>query len=157
MYLFKRPTGLFRVSELFDTPLISVVEGPILKSFEVVIAISLWFCLVYLDGLYVANYLSKICHDFWADFTTWRNLPEICHWSSVLSGGNSGSIALYRPYWLQWHQLEWQSAYIDSFLVPKRILCWKSWAYSDTISGSIKGIFLSDLKSVQKSWHILEG
>ena len=29
--------------------------------------------------------------------------------------------------------------------------------YSDTFSGRIGGIFLSVLKSVQKSWHILEG
>ena len=108
-------TGCFRVRYKFHPPPISVLDGPILKSFGVVIAISLRFCLVYLDGLYVGNYPSKICHDFWAYFTIWRNLPEIWHWSSVLRGGNSGSIALYRPYWLQWHQLEWQSAYTDRF------------------------------------------
>ena len=30
------PTGCFRVRVNFDTPLISVIDGPILKSFEVV-------------------------------------------------------------------------------------------------------------------------
>ena len=37
---FDHPTGLFRVRGNFDTPLNSVVDGPILKSFEVVIGIT---------------------------------------------------------------------------------------------------------------------
>ena len=60
MYLFKRPTGLFRVSELFDTPLISVVEGPILKSFEVVRASTGRFDLVYNNASQVGVYPIKI-------------------------------------------------------------------------------------------------
>ena len=64
------PTGLFRVREIIHPPPISLLDGPILKSFEVVIAISLWFCLVYLDGLHVGNYPSKSCHHFWTGFGT---------------------------------------------------------------------------------------
>ena len=41
------PTGLFTASGHFDTPLISVVDGPILKPFGVVIVITGWFGLVY--------------------------------------------------------------------------------------------------------------
>ena len=40
-------TGLFTASGHFDTPLISVVDGPILKLFGVVIVITGWFGLVY--------------------------------------------------------------------------------------------------------------
>ena len=40
-------TGLFIASVTFDTPLISVVDGPILKSFGVVIVITVRFDLVY--------------------------------------------------------------------------------------------------------------
>ena len=40
-------TGLFTASGHFDTPLISVVDGPILKPFGVVIVITGWFGLVY--------------------------------------------------------------------------------------------------------------
>ena len=58
------PTGLFRVRGIIHPPGISLLDGPILKSFEVVIVHSLRFCLVYLDGLHVGNYPSKICHDF---------------------------------------------------------------------------------------------
>ena len=59
------PTGLFRVRGIIHPPGISLLDGPILKPFEVVIVHSLWFCLVYLDGLHVGNYPSKICHDFY--------------------------------------------------------------------------------------------
>ena len=41
------PTGLFIASGTFDTPLISSVDGPILKPFGVVIAITVRFDLVY--------------------------------------------------------------------------------------------------------------
>ena len=41
------PTGLFGVRETFDTTLISVVDGPILKLFEVVIVNSGRSYLVY--------------------------------------------------------------------------------------------------------------
>ena len=64
------PTGCFRVRGIFDPPPISALDGPILKPFGVVIAISLRFCLVYLDGLHVGNYPSKICHHYWTDFGT---------------------------------------------------------------------------------------
>ena len=40
-------TGLFTASGHFDTPLISVVDGPILKLFGVEIVITGWFGLVY--------------------------------------------------------------------------------------------------------------
>ena len=40
-------TGLFIASVTFDTPLISVVDGPILKLFGVVIVITVRFDLVY--------------------------------------------------------------------------------------------------------------
>ena len=40
-------TGLFTASGHFDTPLISVVDGPIIKPFGVVIVITGWFGLVY--------------------------------------------------------------------------------------------------------------
>ena len=59
-----QPTGLFRVRGIIHPPGISLLDGPILKPFEVVIVHSHWFCLVYLDGLHVGNYPSKICHDF---------------------------------------------------------------------------------------------
>ena len=42
-----RYTGLFIASVTFDTPLISVVDGPILKPFGVVIVITVRFDLVY--------------------------------------------------------------------------------------------------------------
>ena len=57
-------TGLFRVCGIIQPPGISLTNGPILKPFEVVIVHSPGFCLVYLDGLHVGNYPSKICHDF---------------------------------------------------------------------------------------------
>ena len=81
---------------IFDPPPISVLDGPILKSFGVVIAISLRFCLVYLDGLYVGNYPSKICHDFWTDFRPLRNLPSFfaLEYSST-DGKNKFSRLLY--------------------------------------------------------------
>ena len=41
------PTGLFIASGTFDTPLISGVDGPILKPFGVVIVITVKFDLVY--------------------------------------------------------------------------------------------------------------
>ena len=63
-------TGCFRVRGIFDPPPISALDGPILKPFEVVIVHSLRFCLVYLDGLHVGNYPSKICHHYWTDFGT---------------------------------------------------------------------------------------
>ena len=62
------PTGLFRVRVIIHPPGISLLDGPILKPFEVVIDHSHWFCFVYLDGLHVGNYPSKICHDFWTVF-----------------------------------------------------------------------------------------
>ena len=65
-----QPTGCFRVREIIDPPPISVLDGPIPKSFEVVIVHSHWFCLVYLDGLHVGNYRYKICHPFWTYFGT---------------------------------------------------------------------------------------
>ena len=41
---------------------------------------------------------------------------------------NAGVASKYRPYWLQWHRLEWQFGYSGSFLVPKRtVLYWKPW------------------------------
>ena len=58
------PTGLFRVRGKIQHPNISVIDGPILKPLEVVIDHSLRFCLVYLDGLDVGNYPSKICMTF---------------------------------------------------------------------------------------------
>ena len=63
-YRITLPTGLFRVRGIIHPPGISPLDGPILKSFEVVIVHCLRFCLVYLDGLHVGNYPSKICHDF---------------------------------------------------------------------------------------------
>ena len=57
-------TGCFRVRVIIHPPGILLLDGPILKSFEVAIVHSLRFCLVYLDGLHVGNYPSKICHDF---------------------------------------------------------------------------------------------
>ena len=74
---FERPTGLFRVRGIIHPPGISLTNGPILKPFEVVIVHSPGFCLVYLDGLHVGNYPSKICHNFWTDFRTLRNIPSI--------------------------------------------------------------------------------
>ena len=50
------PTGLFRVCSTFDTPLISVVDGPILKYFEVVRAITSRFDLAYNNASQVGNY-----------------------------------------------------------------------------------------------------
>ena len=64
------PTGLFRVRGIIHPPGISLLDGPILKPFEVVIVHSHWFCLVYLDGLHVGNYPSKICNPFWTCFGT---------------------------------------------------------------------------------------
>ena len=140
-----RFTGLFRVRGIIHPPGISLLDGPILKPFEVVIVHSHWFCLVYLDGLHVGNYPSKICHPFWTYFGTLdisqKSDIEALYWAVA-------SLALYRPYQLQWHCLEWQSTYSDNFLVPKRISCWKPLAYSDTFSGGIGGVFLSVLKSV---------
>ena len=75
-------TGCFRVRGIFDPPPISALDGPILKPFEVVIVHSLRFCLVYLDGLHVGNYPSKICHPFWTYFGT----LEISKKSIVNSG-----------------------------------------------------------------------
>ena len=43
----KDDTGLFTASGHFEKPLISVVDGPILKPFGVVIVITGWFGLVY--------------------------------------------------------------------------------------------------------------
>ena len=63
-------TGLFRVRGNFDTPLNSVVDGPILKSFEVVIAITGGFDLVYNNASQVGNYLLKIWFNFWTFFAT---------------------------------------------------------------------------------------
>ena len=64
------PTGLFRVRGIIHPPGISLLDGPILKPFEVVTVNSPGFCLVYLDGLCVGNYPSKICQDFWTGFRT---------------------------------------------------------------------------------------
>ena len=58
-------TGLFRVRVNFDTPLISVVDGPILKSFEVVRANAGRFDLVYNN---VGNYPLKIWDNLWTNF-----------------------------------------------------------------------------------------
>ena len=63
-------TGLFRVRGNFDTPLNSVVDGPILKSFEVGIANTGWFDLVYNNASQVGNYHLKIWHNFWTNFET---------------------------------------------------------------------------------------
>ena len=60
------PTGLFRASGNFDTPLISVVDGPILKPFGVVIVITGWFGLVYNNAWQVVRYLCK----YWISFGT---------------------------------------------------------------------------------------
>ena len=68
--IIEQSTGCFRVRGIIHPPPISVLDGPILKSFGVVIVHSLWFCLVYLDGLHVGNYPSKICHPFWTYFGT---------------------------------------------------------------------------------------
>ena len=46
-FIFSTTTGLFTASGHFDIPLISVVDGPILKLFGVVIVITGWFGLVY--------------------------------------------------------------------------------------------------------------
>ena len=45
IFLFQSPTGLFIASGTFDTPLISVLDEPILKPFGVVIVITvkIWF------------------------------------------------------------------------------------------------------------------
>ena len=57
-------TGLFTASGHFDTPLISVVDGPILKPFGVVIVITGWFGLVYNNAWQVVRYLCK----YWISF-----------------------------------------------------------------------------------------
>ena len=57
-------TGCFRVRVKIHPPGISVVDDLILKSFGVVIATTGRFRFVYLDGLHVGNYPSKICHEF---------------------------------------------------------------------------------------------
>ena len=67
---FTHTTGLFRVRGNFDTPLNSVVDGPILKYFEVVIAITGGFDLVYNNASQVGNYLLKIWFNFWTFFAT---------------------------------------------------------------------------------------
>ena len=64
------PTGLFRVRGIIHPPGISLLDGPILKPFEVVIVNIFRFSLVYLDGLHVGNYPSKSCHHFWTGFGT---------------------------------------------------------------------------------------
>merc|ERR1712015_517624 len=70
LHVRTQPTGLFRVRGIIHPPGISLTNGPILKPFEVVILHSPGFCLVYLDGLHVGNYPSKICHNFWTYFGT---------------------------------------------------------------------------------------
>ena len=57
-------TGLFTASGHFDTPFISVVDGPILKPFGVVIVITGWFGLVYNNAWQVVRYLCKYCIKF---------------------------------------------------------------------------------------------
>ena len=54
-------TGLFIASGSFDTPLISVIYGRILKPFGVVIVTTVRFCLVYNNACQVARYLWKYC------------------------------------------------------------------------------------------------
>ena len=54
-------TGLFIASVSFDTPLISVIYGRILKPFGVVIVTTVRFCLVYNNACQVARYLWKYC------------------------------------------------------------------------------------------------
>ena len=73
------PTGLFRVRGNFDTPLNSVVDGPILKSYEVVIAITGGFDLVYNNASQVGNYLLKI----WLNFLTNLGTNEMSGKSNV--------------------------------------------------------------------------
>ena len=75
-------TGLFRVRGIIHPPGISLIDGPSLKPFAVATVNSLRFCLVYLDGLHVGNYPSKICHPFWTYFGT----LEISKKSIVNSG-----------------------------------------------------------------------
>ena len=57
-------TGLFTASGHFHTHLISVVDGPILKPFGVVIVITGCFGLVYNNAWQVARYLCK----YWIKF-----------------------------------------------------------------------------------------
>ena len=52
-------TGLFIASGSFDTSLISVIYGRILKPFGVVIVTTVRFCLVYDNAWQVARYLWK--------------------------------------------------------------------------------------------------
>ena len=86
--------GCFRVRDIIHPPPISVLDAPIMKPFEVVIVHSPRFCLVYLDGLHVGNYPSKICHDFWIDFGPFGFFPEIRHLSSVLSGALASTVTV---------------------------------------------------------------
>ena len=58
------PSGLFIASGTFDTPLISSVDGPILKPFGVVRVITVRFDLVYNNAGQVVRYLCKYCENF---------------------------------------------------------------------------------------------
>ena len=81
-------TGLFRVRGKIQHPNIFLIDGPILKPFEVVIDHSHWFCFVYLDGLHVGNYPSIICHEVWTEFGPFGFFPEIrrlSRWRMVIS------------------------------------------------------------------------
>ena len=86
-------TGLFRVRGNFDTPLKSVVDGPILKSFEVGIAITGGFDLVYNNASQVGNYPLKIWHNFWTNFET----NEISEKSEKIRSLQSDSMSTIWP------------------------------------------------------------
>ena len=84
----RHSTGLFRVRGKIQHPNIFLIDGPILKPFEVVIDHSHWFCFVYLDGLHVGNYPSIICHEVWTEFGPFGFFPEIrrlSRWRKVIS------------------------------------------------------------------------
>ena len=134
-------TGLFRVRVIIHPPGISLLDGPIQKPFEVVIVHSHWFCLVYLDGLHVGNYPSKICNPFWTCFGT----LEIWCWSSVLIGGTG----LLSTDPISYSDIVWSENPLKMtiFLSQKGSHA-ENLAYSDIFSGRIGGIFLSVLKSV---------
>ena len=65
-----KPTGLFTVSVIIQHPYITLLDGPILKPFGVLIAITIRFCLVYDNVGEVGNNPSEICHEVCTDFGT---------------------------------------------------------------------------------------
>ena len=110
----------FRVRKIIHPPGISLLDGPILKSFEVVRANSLRFCLVYLDGLHVGNYPSKICNPFWTCFGT----LEIWCWSSVLIGGTG----LLSTDPISYSDIVWSENPLKmTIFCPKKDLMLKTW------------------------------